>query len=336
MASELVQQCVSFARRAAGYVRRRRREAGPLWRGKMILRRYTTHYQQARRRYTGDRAVTTSVYDVGVRKIDPGDAAGFIRLPDDFAERARAVARRAAAALDRTANCDFFPAVADPTAAERTADLPAVANGETISIKLRNPFAIEGLRDLCEPLLDELERRVYGSHLIVDKVYIYRSPVSRQVPKASWLWHFDNHPREMLKVMVYLSDVTEGTAPFEYLRDAGGRPQLGTPLAPLHGDSRIAASQIERELQKGWQRHAVTGPCGTVLVFDDNVVHRGTLAQTAHRDVVVFQVRPVTFKAEPRFDTRWTGTFSHLDFNRDPRDVAPVPRAPKAAVPRTA
>ena len=329
-----ISRWLSWFRRALAYAGRRRREAGPLARGAWILHRYTRHYRQARRRYTGPSgpAVVGSVSDVGVMAIRPGDDSRF-QLPADFGRRVATVARGAAAALERPMNCDFFPAVPVDDMAPRTSELAAVTRGEVISIKLRDPFAVEGLQDLSEPLLNELERTVYHSHVIVDKVYVYRSPMSRQSPAASWLWHFDNHPREMLKVMVYLTDVSADSAPFEYLADANGRPRLGSPLAPLHGDSRVRATEIDRYLAAGWKTEVVTGAAGTVLVFDDNVVHRGTLARAGHRDVVVFQVRPATFRATPRLDPRWTGSFGHRDFNENPHDLAPVPRAAQAAGP---
>lgn len=330
----MVTRWLTLARRTLAYAQRRRREAGPLLRGKLILHRYSKHYRQARRSYSGPSgaAAAHSVYDVGVMAIRPGDPALFA-LPEDFTRRVATVARGAAAALEWSANCDFFPAVSPEAMAPRTSEVGAVRAGEVISIKLRDPFAIEGLHDLCEPLLDELERTVYRSCVLVDKVYVYRSPVSRQLPKASWLWHFDNHPREMIKVMVYLTDVGPDSAPFEYLADVDGRPKLGAPLAPLHSDSRVPATVIDRYLDAGWKREVVTGPAGTVLVFDDNVVHRGTLAQATHRDVVVFQVRPSPFKASPRIDPRWTGSFGHRDFNEHPHDLSPVPRAARAAGP---
>ena len=127
---------------------------------------------------------------------------------------------------------------------------------------------------------------------------------------------------------VKFGDVTEDTAPFDYLRDrATGRPQLGSPIAPLHGDSRVSAEAIERRRASGADRQTVTGPKGTVIVFDDNVIHRGTLARRAHRDVVVFQIRPSLLKVEPRLDPRWCGTFAHRSFNPDPHRVAPELRS---------
>lgn len=315
-----------FAGRAAAYLKRRSREAGPLWRGMRIVQRYTAHYRRARRIY-GSPATppTTTLYDIGVQVVEPR-GQGFLRVPSDFQAKVAEVARAVSAVLDRTEQCRFFPDVPPETLTPRTADVPAVVDGQVIKIEVRNPFAIDGIAALAEPLLAALEQQVYGCHLIVDKLYVYRSPVCRQVPIASWLWHFDNHPREILKVMVYLTDVDSESAPFEYLRDGQSRPRPGTPLAPLHSDGRVPAAQVERWFAEGWESHKLTGPAGTVLVFDQNVIHRGTLAKSRHRDVVVYQVRPAHFKASPVVDPRWTGTFGDLDFNKNPNEMRPVRR----------
>lgn len=131
----------------------------------------------------------------------------------------------------------------------------------------------------------------------------------------------------MLKVMVYLTDVDEGAAPFEYLRARdSAQPAYGAPLAPMYGSSRVPAEEVGRYLADGFETHLVTGPRGTITVFDDNVIHRGTLAKTAHRDVLVFQVRPSTFRAQPHVNPKWTGSFNHRDVNRDPFDLVPHPK----------
>lgn len=326
---------LSFARRAAAYANRRRREFGPRLRAALILHRYSAHYRHAARVYRRETGATGAprwgrVSDVGVRVVTTSTPDLGLTLPPGFASMVQTVARGAAAALDRTADCDFFPPLPPGPLPERTPDIPALAAGQVITVKLRDPLALDGVRELGEPLLEQLERNVFGAYLVADKVYVYRSPISRQAPDKSWLWHFDNHPRELLKVMVYLTDVGEDTAPFEYLRErASGRAVAGRPLTPLLGDSRVPASQIARQLAAGCESRLVTGPAGTVLVFDDNVVHRATLARAAHRDVIVFQIRPVPFKASPRIDPRWTGSFGHRDFNPNPWQVASEIRFPR-------
>ncbi|MEO8677464.1 MAG: hypothetical protein ABI665_00365 [Vicinamibacterales bacterium] len=323
---------LSLPGRAVRYALRRGNEAGHMVRGKYILYRYAAHYRRARRLYQRSNApaarTVASLYETGVRVIRPAAGDAAIALPSGYGALVDRVARSVAAAFERSAHCHFFPGLPAGAMAERTADVPAVVNGEVIALQLLDPFVIDGVRDLCEPLLQELERALYGSFTIADKVYIYRNPVSHQLPRTSWRWHFDNHPREMLKVMVYLTDVDEGTAPFQYLRErSSGQPLAGSPLTPMFGNSRVADEDIERRLAADWICQSVTGPRGTIVVFDDNIIHRATLAKSAHRDVVVFQVRPAAFQPAARLDPKWTGSFGHRAFNGNPWELAPGPRA---------
>jgi hypothetical protein len=306
-------------------------------RGKKILLDYTWHYQRARRifRHGGFTAAPAvkSVREVGVRVISSGGKDGLIELPDNYPELVDRVSESAKRRLDRSQDCSFFPALPEQPLPERTEDIPAVRNGEVIMMRLKDPFAVDGLEELCFPIMQELERKVYGAHVMADKVYVYRSPVSRQTPRGSWLWHFDNHPYEVLKVMIYLSDVGEHSAPFEYLRSPGpGGSVAGSPIAPLYGHSRIPRKAFARHLEKGVVRQKVTGPKGTLILFDNDVIHRGNLAAQASRDVLIFQVRPAAARLRPYVDPRWTGSFQHADFNLDPGDVNPSIRKPRGSV----
>jgi hypothetical protein len=65
---------------------------------------------------------------------------------------------------------------------------------------------------------------------------------------------------------------------------------------------------------------------GTAILFDDNVLHRATLARTGHRDALVFQIRPAAFRPDSYIDPRWTGSFGHDDFNQDPTDYSAHPK----------
>lgn len=311
--------------RAPAYAWRRGREFTYYLRGRRILSRYSAHYRRAQRvfRANADGNVPGVIDEVGVEVIRPGVPGARIALPAAFPVMVERVARQVGEAMAVAANCRFVPALHSQPVPERTDAVPEVIDGRVLTIQLRDPLAIEGLQGLCEPLMDELERTLYGCFVIADKVYVYRSPVSRQPRSASWTWHFDNHPREVLKVLVYLTDVDEGRAPFEYLAaPRTGAAVPGGPLTPLFGDGRVAPDEIDRLQGDGCQAIRVTGPRGTVIVFDNNVIHRATPAASGPRDVLVLQVRPSTMKLTPRIDPRWTGSFTHWDINRDPADLA--------------
>jgi hypothetical protein len=92
---------------------------------------------------------------------------------------------------------------------------------------------------------------------------------------------------------------------------------------PLYGQSRISASVMAAHHAKGRRTQAVTGPRGTAVLFNDNVIHRATFATERHRDALILQLRPTRQRRLPYVDPRWTGSYQHRDFNRDPERLEP-------------
>jgi regulator of RNase E activity RraA len=86
----------------------------------------------------------------------------------------------------------------------------------------------------------------------------------------------------------------------------------------------VPPEEVDSRLRDQWVSERICGPAGTVIVFDDNIVHRATLAQSAHRDVVVLQLRPAWFKGARHID-RWTGTFGDRAMSASPLDLERVP-----------
>jgi len=298
-------------------------------RGKKILWDYTAHYRKARQVYANSEGATGgplagTVAGFGLRILFPEDRGVCIDLPGNYLELIERIRNDVESRFEHCRNCFFFPKLALDIIPDKTADVPAVRNQEVIALQLKNYLDIDGLHDLCFAIVQELERKIYRSYVIVDKVFVHRTAVCHQIPQASWLWHYDNHPREILKVLVYLTDVDERSAPLEYLRSTqSSRPVPGSPLAPLYGDSRVADRVIGRYLENGFECHKVLGPRGTMIIFDNNIIHRGNLAKDTHRDVLILQVRPATFRARPYVNPQWTGSFPHVAFSLKPGDVSP-------------
>ena len=293
-------------------------------RARRIVRDYAENYRTAQAAYraAGQPAATVipSLDRLGVRVIVPGAPNPLFPLPAGYGQLVDRVAGDVDRRFAASENCLFMPRLDRAGLPPRTADVPAIRDKDVISLQLRDAVAVDGVRELSAALLPEIERALFGSFVVVDKVYVYRNLVTRQAEQVSWLWHYDNHPTEVIKVMIYLTDVGERNAPFEYVRHGQtGEPYMFNPL-PLLGHSRIAASRVERHLHDGYEAFKATGPRGTLLIFDDNVLHRATFAREGYRDVLVYQIRPATFRPEPRLDPRWTGSFEHDDFNLDPND----------------
>jgi hypothetical protein len=299
-------------------------------RARRINRAYEEQYAEARRLFArGSKPqplAITSLEEVGVRFLNGPESEGFVTLPADWSAIVARCASAVAEAFERTENVLFLPAVERQALPPLTPDVPAMQRGEVISLQLRRAAGLPGVNEIAGVLLPQVQERVYGSYLIADKVYAYRNVVSRQREQVSWLWHYDNHPTPLLKVMVYLTDVDPGRAPFEYVRHRETRRGLVFPPRPLLGNSRVAPERVEQYLRSGYETHLATGPAGTAILFDDNVLHRATLAREQHRDVLVLQIRPATFRPDHFVDEAWSGSFQHVDFPEDPRQYAPRPK----------
>ena len=71
--------------------------------------------------------------------------------------------------------------------------------------------------DLISP---QIEKYLFGSYSHFDNIRFYKSVVSNKEPFSSWKWHFDNNPKEQIRILVYLNDVlNEGDGQFEYYYD---------------------------------------------------------------------------------------------------------------------
>jgi len=301
-------------------------KAASFWRGRRVVSAYTAHHRRARRAYRSGNVTAAPPSDVrhgiGVSVLNRAGTRGVIELPHDYLATVQAIRTAAHERFSRSQGLSFFPGLPAGPLPTNTADIEAVKRGEVIIMRLVNPATLPGISDLSRAIVEQLERRVFRSHAVVDRLFVYRSPISAQQPRASWVWHYDNYPREIVKVMIYLSDVTDGTAPFEYLRSRhDGRALRGRPLAPGYGHGRFDDTAIHAFNARGYVAERVVGESGTLVVFDTNVVHRANLAEVGHRDVLVLQVRPALLPGHGVVDERWTGSFQHTGFNPDPADL---------------
>jgi hypothetical protein len=129
---------------------------------------------------------------------------------------------------------------------------------------------------------------------------------------ASQRWHRDPEEEHVVKVFLYLSDVTEDAGPFEYLK----RSQPGNRYGHLwpwgEGNTKptdeemAAAAPVEDQA-------AMTGPAGTMIFCDTSGFHRGGFAKTAPRVLSIWSyVSPAAEKKGHRFEVDLEGREAEL------------------------
>ena len=153
----------------------------------------------------------------------------------------------------------------------------------------------------------------------MNQVNLIRSVPGGAAPASSWLWHYDNCPDEAFKILIYLTDVDAESGAFEYLRHpaTGDVVKVGSSraapdqvAAPRWPRSRVPPEVVARYAEEGYEPHRVVGPAGTLILFDNNCIHRATVPRTRHRDAVILNFRPAHERVRPFISERHTGSWS--------------------------
>ena len=196
---------------------------------------------------------------------------------------------------------------------------------------------------LCDFYYREyLESNIFGSYAYCDNVKIYETPVGLKDEKSSWLWHLDNNPKEQIKILVYLTDVKEDSGPFTYLSDPSG---LAVKASTRRVDyknwctskgmhmskycswhsSRVSVGAMNTMIKNGCNQTSVCGKMGTSILFDNNIIHKGSLPKVKSRIAMTMQFRPIHERRSSMVDLKYTGDgWRHTTFNMDPEIIINV------------
>ena len=169
---------------------------------------------------------------------------------------------------------------------------------------------IEGLNSFCHNIVNQLEQKFFNSYVKIENLHILKN--KKFVPlESSWVWHYDDCPKEFLKFAIYLNDVTEENGPMqivlnkfnkapiiESFRDHPGAVKgIPTPVFPK---SRVPQSHVDSIIEDGGAIKSLTGKAGTNFLFTPNIIHRGTTPnpKSTPRIAIFMFIRPSMTKIE--------------------------------------
>lgn len=146
---------------------------------------------------------------------------------------------------------------------------------------------------------------------ILHALQLMYSPNHRLLQGSSQFYHLDGQDVKSIQVFVYLQDVNEDNGPLtlltarpsEHVADALGYRKAA-------GSRRVDDEVITRYAGGTRDVHVLTGPAGSVLVFDgDRCFHFGSRKATRPRRILHYAyVTPFAFT----LPDRWSERFRHL------------------------
>lgn len=137
-----------------------------------------------------------------------------------------------------------------------------------------------------QPAILNVVNSYFGMYVRLRAFNVWHNFSTHSPPRNSQLWHRDPEDRYIMKVFVYLSDVTEGAGPLTYAPGTHGlggmtsRPRFSRE--PGTGAARSTDDQMSIVVpQDRWI--TASGPKGTVVIADTRGYHKGGLARDRDR-----------------------------------------------------
>lgn len=147
-------------------------------------------------------------------------------------------------------------------------------------------------KDLCEMIYPHLEDNIYSSPIkTIDVKFLRHLKAEGEIKEGAFNWHADNHPPEIINIIVYLTDVDERAGGMQYVEFNGGIAKR--PFTQPAGGVVLEDSvQSIKENEPNANYPKMTGEKGTVFIFDNCIYHRASVPLDRDRDALLLQVEP--------------------------------------------
>lgn len=180
-----------------------------------------------------------------------------------------------------------------------TADKTVTNLAESGLIRLKNSLSeLSELESLINhEKVSNFLKEYYKSDFKFFSCDMYRTIPSHAKDKEdhfnSLLWHFDNCPKNLVKIMIYLNDVTVENGAISLVpKETSIKLRNKGYWNRWNNDSFLA--EIENS------KVYLEGKAGSVLFFSTHYcIHKATLPETGYRDVAVFLIQPSLSAAKP-------------------------------------
>lgn len=132
----------------------------------------------------------------------------------------------------------------------------------------------------------------YGSFVQPYWINIMRYVKGDRTPDSSFGYHIDDNPKQLLKIFIYLNDTFESNGAFRTFNYQKSRELIGKGFISSSEELRCDSQKYITPEDEKSNLQILEGRAGTVLIFDNNLIHKGTLPRTGYRDVVCIEIYP--------------------------------------------
>jgi len=182
------------------------------------------------------------------------------------------------------------------TGTEKVVELLAWPKTFEGALSASSPLAHSLLGIARRYLQPYLDKHVFGAPSWLKAFSVSRNmPVHNETIRMRGnTWHWDTLPNGLVKVLLYLSDVTDQDGcMLVMLHNRTGLPfkMVGDKLwGYLASPASVPKEWLHEMMMLGYRPHCASGPAGSMSLFDTNIVHRASRPGAGrYRDSVNFE-----------------------------------------------
>lgn len=166
-----------------------------------------------------------------------------------------------------------------------------------LSVQLpRDPTVLEFVPQIFNILqkVSPLVEAYFGSYFQPYFITIERNQPAQTTADTSFGWHIDDNPRQIMKIFIYLNDVYRDNGAFRAFSYKHSYQILKKGFISYSEKTRTKNQAIVNDYYN-FNQDSLTvfeGDAGTVLMFDNNIVHKGTAPIIGDRQFVQIEIFP--------------------------------------------
>ena len=177
------------------------------------------------------------------------------------------------------------------------------------------PFVYEAMRARVAGVLEAYYRSHFQPYW--SRILHYESGYVHP-PSSSFGYHIDDNPKQLLKVFFYLNDTRESNAAFRAFDYSASRKLLKKGFISSSEALREKSQALVTDAFVKENLRILEGDAGTILIVDNNLVHKATVPQEGYRDALVVEVYPAERPFTEESIRRALGAEIKTDYPLDP------------------
>jgi len=150
--------------------------------------------------------------------------------------------------------------------------------------------AIFQVLESVAPVIEEF----YGSYYQPYWISLQQNFPGTASAASSFAWHIDDNPRQLMKIFIYFNDVGEANGAFRAFTYPVSKNLLEAGFKSWSEKLRIESQPMINDYyaEHPTELKVLEGKAGTVLMFDNNLVHKGTPPREGFRHLAQIEIYP--------------------------------------------